>query len=231
MVTNVDPVEIRKFEDLGTHWWDKTGPLHTLHSINPMRLAFIKEQMDLEGSRVLDVGCGGGILSETLQQAGAQVTGIDASPNAIEAATLHAQEEGLGVEYHCTTLESMDQKTSGSYDVITCMEMLEHVPDAKSLVQTCQTYLKPGGKAFFSTLNRNIKAYFFAIVGAEYILQWLPQGTHQYHQFIKPSELAHWLREANLSLKKMEGISYNLLQKSFSRTKDLSVNYMVYCEK
>lgn len=231
MSANIDPAEISKFDDLSDHWWDKTGPLHTLHAINPLRLGFIQDQVDLKGLRVLDIGCGGGILSESLQQAGAQVTGIDASPKAIEAAIHHAQTHELAVEYHCTTLESMDKKTLGTYDVITCMEMLEHVPDAKALIDKAQTYLKPSGKAFFSTLNRNLKAYLLAIVGVEYILGWLPRGTHQYEQFIKPSELARWLRASHLELKKMEGIQYNPLQQTFSRTKDLSVNYMVYCTK
>lgn len=231
MPVNVDPAEINKFEALGADWWDEAGPLHTLHAINPLRLAFIREQVDLKGAQVLDVGCGGGILSEALHQAGAQVTGVDASSKAIEAARLHAKAQGHSVEYHCGTLESMDKNRLGTFDILTCMEMLEHVPDPVELIQTCSAYLKPGGKAFFSTLNRNIKAYLLAIVGAEYVLQWLPRGTHHYQQFIKPSELARWLREARFELRKMEGVGYNPLQKAFIRTKNLSVNYMVHCTK
>ncbi|MHA7841401.1 MAG: bifunctional 2-polyprenyl-6-hydroxyphenol methylase/3-demethylubiquinol 3-O-methyltransferase UbiG [Gammaproteobacteria bacterium] len=228
---NINPAEIDKFDELSAHWWDTSGPLHTLHAINPLRLAFIQEQIDINGLKILDVGCGGGILAESLAKAGAQVTGLDASPKAIDAAIHHGQSQNLEITYYCGTLETMNKNTLGTYDVITCMEMLEHVPDGSALIETCSAYLKPGGKAFFSTLNRTIKAYLLAIVGAEYLLQWLPRGTHHYDQFIKPSELARWLRKAHLSLTKIEGIQYNPLQKNFSRTPSTAVNYMVYCEK
>lgn len=226
---NIDVTEVTKFNHFHDQWWNTEGPLKTLHAINPLRLAFIQQHAQLSSAKVLDIGCGGGILTESLHHAGAQVTGIDAAPDAIASAKHHAQ--GLTIDYHCTTLEALDEATQATYDIITCMELLEHLPDPKSFIAHCYKYLKPGGKVFFSTINRTPLAYLTAIVGAEYVLRWLPQGTHQYHRFIKPAELAQWLRTANLELKTLQGMTYHPLTQKFALSERININYLALAEK
>lgn len=225
---NVNPHEVDKFAAMAPRWWDPHGECKPLHEINPHRLRFITQTTSLKGKKVLDVGCGGGILSESLAAAGAEVTAIDASESTISVAKLHLIESGLDVDYQCRTVESLAQERPGYYDVVTCMEMLEHVPDPCSIINACATLAKPDGDLFFSTLNRNPKAFALAIVGAEYVLNMLPKGTHEYKSFIKPSELSAWLRAANLHTQKMQGIEYNPLFKRYSLTDDVSVNYLIH---
>lgn len=226
-MNNVDHSEIDKFSALAHRWWDPTGEFKPLHAINPLRLGWIQSITNLQGKRILDVGCGGGILAESLSKAGATVTGIDLSTKALKVAELHQLESGTSVRYLTISAEDLAKEESQSYDVVTCMEMLEHVPDPSSVVQACAKLCKPGGHIFFSTLNRNLKSYLFAIIGAEYILQLLPKGTHQYEKFIKPSELAQFTRAAGLEVIELKGMTYNPITQIYRLGSDTDVNYMV----
>lgn len=228
---NIDANEVNKFNTIGDQWWDPTGECQPLHKINPLRLAFIEKHIDLHNKKILDVGCGGGILAESLAKSGAEVTGIDLAEKAIEAAHQHSKLQQLNIHYQVITVEELAQQQPHSFDVVTCMEMLEHVPDPISVIKACSDLVKPNGAVFFSTLNRNIKAYLQAIVGAEFILKLLPKGTHDYAKFIRPSELASWCRTHQLDVLDMEGMTYQLFDKKYVLTKDVSVNYLVYCEK
>ena len=228
---NADPVELKKFSDLAHHWWDTGSEFRPLHEINPLRLEWINARAPLAGKRVLDVGCGGGILAESMARKSADVTGIDLSDKALKVADLHSLESGIQVRYEKIAVEDLAAREPASYDVVTCMEMLEHVPDPASIVQACATLVKPGGKLFFSTLNRNPKAYLFAILGAEYLLRMLPRGTHDYAKFITPAELSRFVRETGLELDALKGLSYNPLTKIYSLNQDTSVNYMIACTK
>jgi 2-polyprenyl-6-hydroxyphenyl methylase/3-demethylubiquinone-9 3-methyltransferase len=228
---NIDKSEIAKFTDLSAHWWDVKGELWTLHEINPLRLNWIDERASLANKNVIDIGCGGGILSESMARLGAHVTGVDMSQGAINVADLHQIESGVQVEYLLRTAETIANDRPGNYDVVTCLEMLEHVPDPMSVIQACAALVKPGGDVFISTLNRNMKSYLFAILGAEYILKLLPESTHDYAKFIKPSELSEWSRKAGLTLKEMTGILYNPFIKKFKLGSDTSVNYLVHFKK
>ncbi len=224
---NADPAELAKFSDLAHRWWDPESEFRPLHQINPLRLAWIEGLALLPGQRVLDVGCGGGILSDSMARKGADVTGIDLSSKALKVAQLHALEAGTTqVSYREISAEAMAQEQPASFDVVTCMEMLEHVPDPASVVRACATLVKPGGWVFFSTINRNPKSFLFAIVGAEYLLQMLPKGTHEYAKMIRPSELARYCRAADLNVEHTRGMEYNPLTKRYWLSDDTSVNYM-----
>ena len=231
MDSNIDKAEIAKFNALAARWWDPQGEFKPLHDINPLRLEFIAERAPLEGRKALDVGCGGGLLSEGLAARGADVTGIDLADGALDVARLHLLESGLRVDYRAISAEALAAESPESYDVVTCMELLEHVPDPASLVAACARLVRPGGRVFFSTLNRHPKAYLFAILGAEYVLRMLPKGTHDYAKFIRPSELAHAMRSAGLSLREMTGLSYNPFERRYRLGRDIDVNYLVYAEK
>jgi 2-polyprenyl-6-hydroxyphenyl methylase/3-demethylubiquinone-9 3-methyltransferase len=228
---NVDAVEIEKFSALAHKWWDPNSEFRPLHEINPLRLGYINDIVPLSGKTVLDVGCGGGILSEALADAGATVTGIDLADKSLSVAKLHLLESGKQVEYRKVAVEVLAEERPASYDVVTCMEMLEHVPDPAAVVAACAKLVKPNGHVFFSTLNRNPKSYLFAIIGAEYVLNLLPRGTHDYAKFIKPSELAQWCRNAGLNVNDVTGMSYNPLDKSYSLGRDTSVNYVVASQR
>jgi len=230
-MSNVDHSEIDKFSALAHRWWDPTSEFKPLHAINPLRLGWIQSITNLQGKRILDVGCGGGILAESLSKAGATVTGIDLSSKALKVAELHQLESGTSVRYLAISAEDLAKEESQSYDVVTCMEMLEHVPDPSSVVQACAKLCKPGGHIFFSTLNRNPKSYLFAIIGAEYILQLLPKGTHQYEKFIKPSELAQFTRAAGLEVIELKGMTYNPITQIYRLSSDTDVNYMMATRK
>jgi len=230
-MTNVDPAEISKFSELAHRWWDAGSEFKPLHDINPLRLNYIDSLTTLRGLRVLDVGCGGGILAESMAQRCANVTGIDLSEQALKVAQLHLYESGLKVEYRNISAEALAHESHQQFDVVTCMELLEHVPDPASTVQACAALVKPGGSVFFSTLNRNLKSYLFAVVGAEYVLNLLPRGTHSYAKFIKPSELATMCRHANLELSNMTGMTYNPLTRIYTLEPDTDVNYMMHCLK
>lgn len=223
---NVHAHEINKFGSLAERWWDRHGEFKTLHDINPLRIRFIRDYTDLDGKRIIDVGCGGGILSEGMAKFGADVTGIDLSEELIDIADLHGLETGVQVHYQKISAEAMAEQHPGELDIVTCMEMLEHVPDPAAIVAACATLVKPGGYVFFSTLNRKPKAYLLAIVAAEYLLQMLPKSTHDYKTFIKPSELSRWCREADLDMQGIVGIEYNPFTKSFRLGKDINVNYI-----
>lgn len=226
---NADPLELEKFSELAHRWWDPESEFRPLHEINPLRLDWIDRCVGLAGNRVLDVGCGGGILSESMAARGARVTGIDLSEKALAVARLHLLESGQKVEYLLQAAEHHASQNPGHYDVVTCMEMLEHVPDPASTIRACAAMVRPGGTIFFSTLNRNPKAWLFAIVGAEYILRLLPRGTHEYEKFIKPSELAHDARAAGLREVELMGMTYNPLSKVYALGRDTSVNYLMRC--
>lgn len=226
-MSNVDAAELNKFSDLAHKWWDKNSEFKPLHEINPLRLNYINEAVSLAGKKVLDVGCGGGILSESMAQKGAEVTGIDLGEKALKVAQLHSLETGIAVNYRLIAVEQLAQEAPASFDVVTCMEMLEHVPDPASVVLACSRLVKPGGTVFFSTINRNPKAYLFAVIGAEYVLNMLPRGTHDYAKFIKPSELASWGRLANLNLVNTKGMQYQPFTQVYSLGDDISVNYMM----
>ncbi len=227
---NVDHAEVNKFERLASRWWDPNSEFKPLHEINPLRLAFIDERAGLNGKEVLDVGCGGGILTESMAGLGAKVTGIDMGEAPLEVARLHLLESGLHVEYHRTSAEELAADMAGGFDVVTCMEMLEHVPDPASVVAACATLVKPGGHVFFSTINRNPKSYLFAIVGAEYVLRMLPRGTHDFAKFIRPSELNRWTRDAGLDTREITGMTYNPLTGVYRlHPRDVDVNYLVAC--
>lgn len=229
---NADQAEIDKFSALASRWWDPESEFKPLHAINPLRLEWIQECAgSLAGKKVLDVGCGGGILSEAMARSGADVTGIDLADKSLKVARLHGLESGVKVEYRKVPVEELATEQAGQYDVVTCMEMLEHVPDPASIVRACSTLVKPGGWVFFSTLNRNAKAFLFAIVGAEYVLRLLPRGTHSYDQFIKPSELSAAARAASLEPVSMRGMEYNPITQIYSLTSDTSVNYLMATRK
>lgn len=231
MNTNADPAELRKFSDLAHRWWDPASEFKPLHEINPLRLRWIDRKAGLAGKRVLDVGCGGGILSESMAAAGARVTGIDLSEKALGVARLHLFESGQSVDYRLISAEQLADEQAGAFDVVTCMEMLEHVPDPASTIDACARLVKPGGEVFFSTLNRNPKAYLLAVVGAEYILKMLPKGTHDYAKFIKPSELARHCRQSGLNTTELVGMSYNPLTGVYSLGRDTSVNYLIHAHR
>jgi 2-polyprenyl-6-hydroxyphenyl methylase/3-demethylubiquinone-9 3-methyltransferase len=230
-MSNADPVEIEKFSQLAHKWWDTQSEFKPLHDINPLRLNYIDQYAGLAGKTVLDVGCGGGILSESMAGLNASVTGIDLSDKALQVAKLHLLESGKQVNYRKIAVEDMAAECPASFDIVTCLEMLEHVPDPDSIIASCAALVKPGGWVFLSTLNRNPKSYLFAILGAEYILNMLPRGTHDYAKFMKPSELAQSCRNADLNLTNLTGLSYNPLSKIYSLGKDTSVNYMVACRR
>ena len=228
---NADPLEIQKFSELAHRWWDPTSEFRPLHEINPLRLEWINAKVPLAGKRVIDIGCGGGILAESMARKGANVTGIDLSEKALKVADLHSLESSVNVRYKLIAAEAMAAEEAGQYDVVTCMEMLEHVPDPSAIVQACAALVKPGGHIFMSTLNRNPKAYLFAVLGAEYILRLLPKGTHDYDKFITPAELSQFARSAGLDINGMRGMGYNPLTKIYSLNNDTSVNYLMACTR
>jgi 2-polyprenyl-6-hydroxyphenyl methylase / 3-demethylubiquinone-9 3-methyltransferase len=226
---NID--ELNKFSDLASRWWDTTSEFKPLHDINPLRVGWINERAVLNNKRVLDIGCGGGILSESMARMGAEVTGIDLSEPSISVARLHALESELSVDYECVAAEDFAAENPAQFDVVTCLELLEHVPDPASTVAACAEAVKPGGYVFFSTLNRNPKSWLFAIVGAEYLLQLLPKGTHDHAKFIKPSELGNFCRQAALDVKDITGMTYNPITQQYKLESDIDVNYMIACQK
>jgi 2-polyprenyl-6-hydroxyphenyl methylase / 3-demethylubiquinone-9 3-methyltransferase len=229
---NADPVELAKFSEQAHRWWDPDSEFGPLHAINPLRLGWIDGLAQLAGKRVVDIGCGGGILADSMARKGAKVLGIDLSTKALRVAQLHALEAGTpNVEYREASAETLAQEEAGQFDVVTCMEMLEHVPRPESVVQAAATLVKPGGWVFFSTINRNTKAFLFAVVGAEYVLGLLPRGTHEYLKFIKPSELAGWARGAGLDLLQTQGMEYNPLTRRYRLSGDTSVNYLAAARK
>ena len=227
---NIDLDEVEKFASLAARWWDKDSEFKPLHDINPLRLKYIKEQCggSIKGKRILDVGCGGGILCESLALEGAEVVGIDLAEAGLEVAKLHLLESGLDVNYQKITAEEFAESNAETFDIVTCMEMLEHVPEPSSIIKSCSKLAKPQGRVFFSTINRNPKSYFFAIVGAEYVLNLLPKGTHNYEKFIRPSEIDIWARRNNLSISSMIGMTYNPITKRYRLEKDVSVNYLTH---
>ena len=229
---NVDPQEIAKFEALASRWWDRGGDFRPLHEINPLRANYIDENSPVAGRQLVDIGCGGGILAEAMARRGATVTGIDMGEAPLAVARLHQEESGVDVRYLQSTAEALAQQEAGSFDIVCCLEMLEHVPDPGSVISACATLAKPGSSLYFSTINRNPKAFVFAIVGAEHILKLLPAGTHEYAKFIKPSELAGWIRDAGLVVEGMTGLTYNPLTRHYRlNPRDVSVNYMVRAVK
>ena len=228
---NADPNELEKFSQLAHRWWDPNSEFKPLHEINPLRAAWIEDYTPLKGLRVLDVGCGGGILAEALAQRGAEVTGIDLSDKALAVARLHLLESGAKVDYRKIAAEELAAEAPQSYDIITCMEMLEHVPQPASTIAACAALVKPGGHVFFSTINRNPKAYLLAVIGAEYILKMLPRGTHDYGKFIKPSELTRWAKSVGLDPDEVIGMSYNPLTGRYWLNRDTAVNYLVHTVK
>ncbi|PCE27868.1 bifunctional 3-demethylubiquinol 3-O-methyltransferase/2-polyprenyl-6-hydroxyphenol methylase [Paraburkholderia acidicola] len=230
-MTNADPHELQKFSDLAHRWWDPNAEFKPLHELNPVRLKWIDAHAALAGKRVLDIGCGGGILSESMASLGATVKGIDLSSQALGVADLHSLESGVTVDYEEIAAEALAAREPATYDVVTCMEMLEHVPEPAAVVAACATLVKPGGWVFFSTLNRNVKSYLFAVIGAEYLAQMLPKGTHDYARFIRPSELAGFVRAAALHTQEIKGIAYRPFSKHFALSDDTSVNYMLACRR
>ncbi len=228
---NADPAELQKFSDLAHRWWDPESEFKPLHQINPLRLDWIDDNARIAGKKVVDIGCGGGILAESMAARGALVTGIDLSEKALGVARLHLFESGQQVDYRHISAEDLARECPASFDVVTCMEMLEHVPDPSSIIRACASMARPGGWVFFSTLNRNPKSFLFAIVGAEYLLKLLPQGTHEFSRFIRPAELARWIREAGLELVQFKGLEYNPITRRYWLSGDTSVNYMVACRK
>ncbi|MGJ7456896.1 bifunctional 2-polyprenyl-6-hydroxyphenol methylase/3-demethylubiquinol 3-O-methyltransferase UbiG [Halomonas sp. MA07-2] len=229
---NVDPGEIAKFEALASRWWDPESEFKPLHEINPLRLDFIDARAGLAGKRVVDVGCGGGLLAEAMAHRGARVTGIDLGEAPLAVARLHADESGVEVNYRRISVEALADEMPGEFDVVTCLEMLEHVPNPASVVHACAALVKPGGQLFFSTLNRNPKAYALAILGAEYVLGLLPRGTHDYQKFIRPAELAGWCRAAGIEVQEQSGLVYNPLTRRYRlHPTDVSVNYLMHCRR
>ena len=229
---NVDPHEIRKFEELASRWWDRNSEFKPLHDINPLRANWIDSLAPVAEKTVLDVGCGGGILCEALAQRGAVVTGIDMGDAPLAVGNLHKLESGVAVTYEKSTAEDYDESHAEAFDTVTCLEMLEHVPDPSSVVAACAAMCKPGGTLFFSTINRNPKSYLLAIIGVEYVLRMLPKGTHEYSKFIRPSELGQWIREAGLEIDQMTGLLYNPLTKTYKLDeRDVDVNYMICARK
>ncbi len=226
---NIDPQEVAKFEQLASRWWDPNSEFKPLHDINPLRLDYIETHCGgLAGKAVLDVGCGGGILSESMAERGAEVTGIDMGEAPLAVAKLHKLESGVEVDYQRMTVEQLAAERPGHFDVVTCMEMLEHVPDPASAIAACARLVKPGGHVFFSTINRNPKSYLFAVVGAEYVLRLLPKGTHDYRKFIRPSELESWARHGGLTMRDLSGMTYNPFTRVYALGTDVSVNYLVH---
>lgn len=228
---NVDPAEIARFSALANRWWDTEGDMKALHDINPLRANYIDECAKVAGKTLLDVGCGAGILSEAMALRGATVTAIDAGAEPIDIARLHLMESGLDIDYQQSTAEAFAEAQSDAFDVVTCMEMLEHVPDPASVIKACAALCKPGGQLFFSTINRSLKAYTMAIVGAEYVLKLVPKGTHSYDKLIRPSELAGWLRQAGLQLEHICGLEYNPITRQYRLSDNCDVNYMAYVSK
>lgn len=228
LTVNVDDAEVAKFNALASRWWDPDGDFRPLHEINPLRLGWIRGHVDLDGKHVLDIGCGGGILTEAMADAGAVVTGIDMAEGPLAVARLHQAESGAAVDYRQTTAEDLAEAEPGRFDVVTCLEMLEHVPDPAAVVRSCLELAKPGGHVFFSTINRNPKSFLFAIVGAEYVLKLLPAGTHEYQKFIRPSELDEWARQAGLRFEESIGLHYNPFTRQYSLGSNLDVNYLMY---
>lgn len=228
---NVDSGEIAKFNALAERWWDPNSEFRPLHDINPLRLNYIDERVSLPGKTVIDIGCGGGLLSEGMARRGATVTGIDMGDAPLAVAKLHAEQSDVEVEYRQIAAEDIAAERAGQYDVVTCLEMLEHVPDPSSVIRACATLVKPGGHVFFSTINRNPKAFLFAIVGAEYVLRLLPRGTHEYAKLIRPSELAGWSRDAGLEVRDTTGMTYNPLTQVYKLNRDVSVNYLMHTVK
>ena len=228
---NVDQAEIAKFEALASRWWDPASEFKPLHDINPLRLNFIDERTGLSGKQVLDVGCGGGILSESMAARGAKVTGIDMGEAPLAVARLHLKESGEQVDYQRIPVEELAAQQPASFDVVTCLEMLEHVPKPESVIESCSRLVKPGGHVFFSTINRNPKSFLFAIVGAEYLLRMLPRGTHEYSKFIKPSEMESWIRQAGLVTRELTGMSYSPVTRQYRLGHDVSVNYLIHCQR
>ncbi|MFK8029480.1 MAG: bifunctional 2-polyprenyl-6-hydroxyphenol methylase/3-demethylubiquinol 3-O-methyltransferase UbiG [Gammaproteobacteria bacterium] len=226
---NIDPEEIRKFEELASRWWDPQSEFKPLHAINPLRFGYINERTPLAGKKVIDVGCGGGLLSEAMAQAGADVTGIDMGETPLAIAREHAQQSGVDVRYEQITAENMASNEAGLYDIVTCLEMLEHVPDPAAVVAACSELLKPGGTAYFSTINRTAKGYVLAVIGAEYVLNLLPKGTHDYNKFIRPSELEQYARDSGFSLQHITGLHYNPLTQVYRLGPGVDVNYMMHC--
>jgi len=225
---NVDPAEVAKFDALASRWWDPDGEFRSLHEINPLRLDWIRQHAQLSGRTIVDIGCGGGILAESMANAGATVTGIDMAEGPLAVAKLHQHESGAQVDYRQATAEELASEAAESFDIVTCLEMLEHVPDPSLVIRSCAEMVKPGGHVFFSTINRNPKSFAFAIVGAEYVLKLLPAGTHEYEKFIRPSELESWARQAGLCLKDSIGMHYNPITKEYSLGENLDVNYLMY---
>ncbi len=225
---NVDPAELAKFDSLAARWWDTEGEFRPLHQINPLRLDWIRQRVKLAGCKAVDIGCGGGILAESMANAGARVTGIDMAEGPLAVARLHQIESGVEVDYRQSTAEALAAGEAGQYDLVTCLEMIEHVPGPSLVIRACAELVRPGGDVFFSTINRNPKAFLFAIVGAEYVLNLLPKGTHEYEKFIRPSELESWGREAGLTLEASIGMHYNPLTKEYSLGPSLDVNYLMH---
>ncbi len=228
---NVDPAELAKFDALASRWWDPHGEFRPLHEINPLRLDWIRRHVELAGSRGIDIGCGGGILAEAMANAGADMTGIDMAEGPLAVARLHQLESGVEVDYRQATAEELASEAPGTFDIVTCLEMLEHVPDPARVVLACAELVRPGGDVFFSTINRNPKSFLFAIVGAEYVLQLLPKGTHEYGKFIRPSELDTWARRSGLELEASTGMHYNPLTRDYSLGPDLDVNYLMHYKR
>ena len=228
---NFDQEELAKFEDLAFRWWDKDSEFRPLHDINPLRLDFINERVSLAGKKVLDIGCGGGILTESMAQKGALAKGIDLGKAPLSVARLHSRESNLDIDYEMISAEDIAAREPATYDLVTCLEMLEHVPDPQSIVNACAQLVKPGGDVFFSTINRNPKSYLFAIIGAEYVLNLLPRGTHDYKKLIRPSELDTWIRSSGLSTREITGMSYNPITKKYWLGDDVDVNYLIHASK
>ncbi|MBL4606438.1 MAG: bifunctional 2-polyprenyl-6-hydroxyphenol methylase/3-demethylubiquinol 3-O-methyltransferase UbiG [Pseudomonadales bacterium] len=231
IVENIDRAELAKFEAIASKWWDPESEFRPLHDINPLRLNYIDERCGLNGKKVIDIGCGGGILSESMAKRGAIVTGIDMGEAPLAVAKLHKLESGVEVDYLHSTAEAIAEKEAENYDIVTCLEMLEHVPDPASVIKACAKLVKPGGHVFFSTINRNPKSFVFAIVGAEYVLNLLPKGTHDYKKLIRPSELSAWSRAARLNVKEVTGMTYNPFMKRYKLGRDASVNYLIHTQK
>jgi 2-polyprenyl-6-hydroxyphenyl methylase/3-demethylubiquinone-9 3-methyltransferase len=228
---NADPAELAKFDEIAHRWWDPDGEFRPLHELNPLRLGYVDERAGLFGQRVLDVGCGGGILAEGMAGFGARVVGIDLAEGPLEVARLHALETGAEVDYRLVSAEALAETEPASFDVVTCMELLEHVPDPASTVAACARLVRPGGSVFLSTINRTPKAYLLAVVAAEYLLRWLPRGTHDYARFIRPSELGRWVRAAGLQLLELSGVSYEPFRRRFSLSSHLGVNYLAHARR
>lgn len=225
-----DNAEIIKFDNLAADWWNPSGKMQALHDINPLRLAFIEQRATLTGKKILDVGCGGGILTESMAKRDALVTGIDLSNEVLTVAKQHAKDQNLQIDYQLIAVEKLAEQQPAHYDIVTCLELLEHTSNPASIIQSCAKLCKPDGKLFFSTINRTLKSYLFAVIGAEYILQLLPKGTHDYDKFIRPAEFTQWARDAGLTVKEFKGMGYNPLMREYSLNNDIAVNYLMYCE-